>query len=65
MTAPKKGDPITYRGELVGTVSSVNGNLCHVDPLPAHADKYPDNAPFIWRFKDGPNKLHDWPGKRP
>jgi hypothetical protein len=22
-----------------------------------------DRAPFIWRFKDGLNTLHSWPGK--
>lgn len=60
---PRKGAPITYRGELVGYVSSVEGNTCYVSPLPEHADKYPKGAGFIWRFRDCLNELHDWPGK--
>ena len=55
--APRIGQPITYRGEIVGTVTRVEGNLCW--------RSYPDgeSLPFIWRFKDGLNTLHDWPGK--
>ena len=63
--APRKGDPVTYRGELVGHVSSVDGNICHIIPRPEHADLYPNGAGFIWRFQHGLNALHSWPGKPP
>lgn len=54
---PRKGQRITYQGREVGTVDHVDGNLCWV--------KYDDGTanPFIWRFRDGLNALHDWPGK--
>lgn len=52
---PKKGDRIAWRldGELKhhGTVRSLDGNLCWLD----HDDG--KVGPFIWRFKDGLNKL--------
>lgn len=53
---PQVGQPVTYRGEHVGTVQRVDGNLCWVN--------YPTGTePFIWRFNDGLNQLHDWPSK--
>lgn len=54
---PRVGDQITYRGVVVGRVTRVEGNLCW--------RTYPDgeSLPFIWRFKDGLNNLHSWPGK--
>lgn len=54
---PSVGDEITYRGAVVGRVTSVSGNLCW--------RSYPDgeSLPFIWRFHDGLNNLHSWPGK--
>lgn len=54
---PRIGDPITYEGNVVGTVTKVEGNLCW--------RTYPDGErlPFIWRFHDGLNALHSWPGK--
>lgn len=55
---PRKGDPIKYFGRHVGTVLRIDGNLCWV----ASRDGG-ESAPFIWRFKDGLNALHDWPNK--
>lgn len=53
---PRKGDAVTYHGRPVGTVQSVEGNLCYVD--------YPSGvAPFIWAFQDGVNAFHDWPSR--
>lgn len=53
---PRKGDLVTYRGQVAGKVLSVEGELCWVD--------YPNGAnPFIWCFKDGLNNLHEWPTK--
>lgn len=62
--APRKGDRGVYTrtdGSTVGfTVRGVEGNLCY-----AAYDHYPEgeSGPFIWRFHDGLNALHDWPGK--
>ncbi len=55
---PRKGDPITYRGEVVGNVTSVEDALCY--------RTYPDGqaCPFIWCFRDGLNRLHEWPTKK-
>lgn len=62
MSKPREGDLITYRspqhGVVRGVVSRVEGNLCWTK-----YEIYPDVQPFIWRFKDGLNTLHDWPGK--
>lgn len=54
---PRKGDPIAYRGEIVGNVTRVEGGLCF--------RSYPDgeSMPFIWCVGDGLNALHDWPTK--
>ena len=54
---PRVGDTITYRGEVVGNVTRVEGNLCW--------RSYPDgeSLPFIWCFRDTLNILHDWPTK--
>jgi hypothetical protein len=54
---PRVGDTVTYQGEPVGKVTRVEGNLCW--------RSYPDgeSLPFIWRFRDGLNTMHDWPGK--
>jgi hypothetical protein len=56
-TPPRKGQRITYKGAEVGTAERLDGNLCYV--------KYDDGStnPFIWRFHDGLNAMHDWPGK--
>lgn len=54
---PQVGQIVTYRGETVGRVTSVEGNLCWVNYATGP-------APFIWRFKDTLNVLHDWPTKR-
>ena len=42
------------------TIKRVEGNLCY-----AVYDHHTDGVtqPFIWRFKDGLNKYHDWPSK--
>lgn len=63
MNAPKAGMRGTYLsidGYTVGfTVSSVDGNLCW-----STYDNSPEiTQPFIWRFKDGLNTRHEWPGK--
>jgi hypothetical protein len=64
MSAPRKGDRGTSKlldGQTTGfTVSSVEGNLCF-----AVYDHQPGEKaqPFIWRFTDGLNTDHDWPGK--
>lgn len=56
--APRKGDRITYSGSDYGLVTHVDGNLCwSLHPGDEKAQ------PFIWRFRDGLNSLHDWPGK--
>ncbi len=63
MSKPRKGANVYYKGELVGQVLSVEGNLCWVN--------YPDSMggpnPFIWRFLEQGeyvlNNLHDWDGK--
>jgi len=58
MNSPRPGDRITYKGHETGTVIRTEGNLCWMS-----FDSGADSAPFIWRFKDGLNTLHDWPGK--
>lgn len=55
---PQVGDPIAYLGRRVGVVAAVEGNLCWT-----RYDGKDDSQPFIWRFWDGLNKLHSWPGK--
>ncbi len=52
---PRVGQIVSYRGEAVGKVTSVEGALCW--------RSYPDgeSLPFIWCFGDGLNALHDWP----
>lgn len=57
---PRVGDPITYQGKVNGRVHSVEDNLC----WNAYADGR-GPLPFIWRFKDGLNAMHDWPTKHP
>jgi hypothetical protein len=60
---PKVGDRIHYRNlrvVKVGTCVAVNGNIADVD----YGDgRDPADHGFIWRFHDGLNCLHDWPGK--
>lgn len=53
MTAPRIDDPITYNGSVIGRVTRVEGDLCW----------HSGEDLFIWRFRDGLNALHDWPGK--
>jgi hypothetical protein len=55
---PRKGDPISYRGEVIGSVHRVEGALCWT----AYSDGS-DPLPFIWCFSDGLNAMHDWPTK--
>lgn len=57
ISAPRKGERITYEGREVGNVSKVEGDICHVlyDTGITHQ--------FIWRHPDGLNTLHDWPSK--
>lgn len=56
--APRAGQDITYRGKLHGKAIRVEGNLCWMN-----FNDGSEAAPFIWRFKDGLNNLHDWPTK--
>ena len=56
--APRQGDVITYRGKATGTVIRTEGNLCWMSFFDGS-----DSAPFIWRFKNGLNNLHDWSSK--
>ena len=68
--APKAGTRGTYHNFRRGssevdpaivdrfTVLRVEGNLCW-----AKYDGYAEPSSFIWQFRDGPNKLHEWPGK--
>lgn len=65
MSAPRVGTRGVYRQDGVGPeigfdVVGVEGNLCF-----AKYDHRPDDKPlpFIWRFVEGPNRYHDWPGK--
>ena len=60
--APRSGAKGIYREpgrpDLPFRVVRVEGDLCYA--------RYGDDEeaqPFIWRFKDGFNKLHSWPGK--
>jgi hypothetical protein len=59
MDKPRVGTRGTYRspahGEVGFTVCAVEGNLCW-----ARYDNDEQAQPFIWSFKDGYNKLHDW-----
>ena len=59
---PKKGTKGTYTAhdgtQVAFEVVSVEGNLCY-----AKYENDPAAAPFIWKFKDGLNAMHDWPGK--
>lgn len=59
---PVKGQPIHRDGKLVGTVSSVEGNLCFVSQVEGEYG-YDGGAPFIWCFVEGLNTKHDWPTK--
>ena len=54
---PRAGDPVQYKGEIVGTITRTKGSLCW--------RTYPDGEtlPFIWCFRDCLNTLHDWPTK--
>jgi hypothetical protein len=59
---PQSGQSIVYQslsGKLLkGVVVRVEADLCWT--------KYEGSEkiePFIWRFKDGLNTLHDWPTK--
>lgn len=54
---PKKGDPVSYRGEHSGHVDSVDGRICSIIFADGHRDV------FIWCFPEGLNTLHDWPTK--
>lgn len=63
MSKPKagtRGVAQSIDGSNIGfTVKSVDGNLCW-----AVYDNDPGvSNPFIWRFRDGLNTMHDWPGK--
>lgn len=54
---PRKGDPVTFRGEPRGKVSSVEGSICWLD------DGTDTPNCFIWCFRESLNTLHDWPAK--
>lgn len=62
MNAPRSGDVITYTKRdgttMQATAMRVEGNLCWT-----YYHDGNDVAPFIWRFADGLNTLHEWPGK--
>lgn len=67
LTPPRKGQRGTYyspveKREIGFTVLRVEGPYCYVlyDEV---SDKLPAPSMFIWRFKDGPNLFHHWPGK--
>jgi|GEM_PF-3417679 hypothetical protein len=59
---PRAGHEVTYKsgsGRLIkAIVVKVEGNLCWVK-----YDGKDEAQPFIWRFKEGLNTLHDWPTK--
>jgi hypothetical protein len=64
MCAPCPGDTITYIAwtaegpqQKTATAIRIEGNLCWADYGNG------DISPFIWRFQDGLNTVHDWPGK--
>jgi hypothetical protein len=56
---PRVGDALLYKGAAFGLISRVEGNLCWYSRL---GDDEGEGL-FIWRFKDGLNKLFDWPTK--
>lgn len=56
---PKVGDPITYRGKVVGTVTRTEQQLCWW----RRTIDRDDGGMFIWCFRDGLNAMHSWPGK--
>lgn len=62
MSAPRVGTRGVYHspnnGDVGFEVFTVEGSLCY-----AKYDNNPNVQPFIWRFKEGPNALHDWKGK--
>lgn len=51
---PRKGEPVSYRGEPAGLVGRTEGNLCWIEG---------SDAPFIWAFHDGVNAMHEWPSR--
>ena len=61
-TPPRSGDTITYTRrdgtKATATALRVEDNLCWAD-----YGEHGGIAPFIWRFKDGLNTVHEWPGK--
>ena len=54
---PRKGQKLYYRDEYCGIVRSTEGNLCWYDTDHDTVDL------FIWRFRDGLNRLFSWDGK--
>lgn len=48
-----KENPDYDEGYVLGVVSRVDGNICHMTN---------DNS-FIWRFSDCLNKFHSWESK--
>lgn len=61
--APRKGTKGIYHshehGDVEFVVDHVDGGLCFA----RYANDPEVTQSFIWRFKDGLNSLHDWPGK--
>lgn len=61
MTAPRSGETITYTQRDGTSIQAkavrVEGNLCWTDYGNG------DVEPFIWRFAEGLNTLHDWPSR--
>ena len=64
MSKPRVVSKVYYKGEYVGKVKRVDGNICWV--------RYPEHLgglqSFIWRFKspggyEELNNLHEWEGK--
>ena len=57
---PRKGDPVSYRGEAVGKVHRVEEGLLYVEKPDGEI-----SLQCIWCFRDGLNSLHSWPSKQP
>lgn len=55
---PRKGQVIHFTGIPVGVVTLVEGPYCWYETR-----ELGRNNVFVWCFRDGLNKLHDWPTK--
>ena len=54
---PRKGDRLSYRGAPEGTVTRLDGDICHYEKESG------ESTLFIWRFAEGLNELYEWPDK--